>query len=77
MPDDLDPDALEPLYEQLAEILRREIDAGRITSRLPSEVTLTQRYGVSRGTVRKAVEILVNDGYVRVSRGRGTFILRR
>jgi DNA-binding GntR family transcriptional regulator len=30
-------------------------------------------YGVSRGTVRRAVEILTSEGLVRVSRGRGTF----
>jgi GntR family transcriptional regulator len=43
--------------------------------RLPSEATLTQRYGVSRGTAHRAVMILVEAGYVRISRGKGTFIV--
>jgi DNA-binding GntR family transcriptional regulator len=75
MGDDLDRDSPVPLYEQLAELLRAEIDAGRIQTRLPSELTLTQRYGVSRGTAHQAVLILVDTGYVRISRGKGTFIL--
>jgi len=74
---DLDPDSLTPLYEQLATVLREEIDAGRITSRLPSETSLVQQYGVSRGTVRRAVALLIDVGYAQVSRGRGTFVTKR
>jgi GntR family transcriptional regulator len=73
--DDLDPDSPVPYFEQLAGILRAQIETGRIRGKLPSETTLTQEYGVSRGTVRRAVELLINDGYVRISRGRGTFVL--
>jgi GntR family transcriptional regulator len=72
---DLDPDSPDPLYEQLAAVLRRDIDAGRITVRLPSELALTQHYGVSRGTAHRAVMILIEAGYVRISRGRGTFVI--
>jgi GntR family transcriptional regulator len=74
---DLDPDSLTPLYEQLAAVLRAEIDAGRIASRLPSETSLVQQYGVSRGTVRRAVALLIDAGYAQVSRGRGTFVTKR
>jgi DNA-binding GntR family transcriptional regulator len=72
--DDLDQDSPVPLYEQLAALLRADIDAARLTVRLPSEMTLTQRYGVSRGTAHRAVMILVDAGYVRISRGKGTFV---
>jgi len=58
-------------------VLREEIDAGRITSRLPSETSLVQQYGVSRGTVRRAVALLIDVGYAQVSRGRGTFVTKR
>ncbi len=51
-------------------LLRQDIDAGRITARLPSEMTLTQRYGVSRDTAHRAVMILIEAGDVRISRGR-------
>jgi GntR family transcriptional regulator len=73
--DDLDQDSPVPLYEQLAALLRADIDAHRITVRLPSEAALTQRYGVSRGTAHRAVMILVEAGYVRISRGKGTFVV--
>lgn len=75
MGDDLDQDSPVPLYEQLAALLRTDIDARRITVRLPSEVALTQQYGVSRGTAHRAVMILVEAGYVRISRGKGTFVV--
>jgi GntR family transcriptional regulator len=75
MTDDLDHDSPVPLYEQLAAVLRVEIDAGRIQTRLPAEMTLTQRYGISRGTAHRAVMILVEAGYARISRGKGTFVI--
>jgi GntR family transcriptional regulator len=73
--DDLDRDSPVPLFEQLAALLKAEIDAGRIAARVPSELTLTQRYGISRGTAHRAVMILVDAGYARISRGRGTFVV--
>ncbi|HBW21554.1 MAG TPA: GntR family transcriptional regulator [Actinobacteria bacterium] len=72
----LDRDSPDPLYEQLAAILRGRIEAGSITSRLPSETSLMQEYGISRITARKAVEVLAAEGLVRVSHGRGTFVIR-
>jgi len=75
MSDDLDYDSPVPLFQQLADLLRAQIDAGVITVRVPAELTLTQRYGVSRGTAHRAVMILVADGYARISRGKGTFVI--
>jgi DNA-binding GntR family transcriptional regulator len=75
MEDDLDRDSPVPLYEQLAGLLRAEIDSGRIQTRLPAEITLTQRYGISRGTAHRAIMILVEAGYARISRGKGTFVI--
>lgn len=75
MAHDLDYDSPEPLYEQLAALLRAEIDAGRITVRVPSELTLVQQHGVSRGTAHRAVMVLVEAGYARISRGKGTFVI--
>ena len=63
MADDLDHDSPVPLFEQLATLLRAGIDAGRIAVRVPSELTLTQQYGVSRGTAHRAIMILVDAGY--------------
>jgi DNA-binding GntR family transcriptional regulator len=75
MADDLDHDSPVPLFRQLADLLRAQIDDGRITVRVPAELALTQQYGVSRGTAHRAVMILVDAGYARISRGKGTFIV--
>lgn len=65
-----------PLYEQLAAILRDQISSGEITDMLPSESHLQQTHEVSRGTVRRALEILANEGLVFTIRARGTFVIR-
>jgi len=75
MSGDLDRDSPVPLYEQLAARLRADIDTGRLTIRVPSELTLVQEYGVSRGTAHRAVMILVDAGYAQISRGKGTFVV--
>lgn len=46
-----------------------------IGSFLPTEPELEQLYNVSRSTVRRAVALLVNEGLVRVTRGRGTEVV--
>lgn len=65
-----------PLYQRLRDdmldkITRREWQPG---AAIPTESELTQAYGVSIGTVRKAVETLVAEGLLERSQGRGTFI---
>jgi GntR family transcriptional regulator len=72
---DLDRDSPVPLYEQLAAVLRAAIEAGTLTARVPSEPTLVQQYGVSRGTAGRAVQILVDAGYVKISPGKGAFVI--
>jgi len=51
----IDHDAEEPLYLQLAAILRGQIEAGEITSRVPSVKTLTEQYGIAQGTAERAL----------------------
>jgi GntR family transcriptional regulator len=75
MAEDLDHESPVPLYEQLAGLLRAAIDGGRLTGRVPSEPTLVQQYGISRGTAGRAVQILVDAGYVKISRGKGSFVV--
>jgi GntR family transcriptional regulator len=63
-----------PLHEQLAAILRAQIASGEITDMLPSESYLQQQHGISRGTVRRAIAILADEGLVFTIRARGTFV---
>lgn len=65
-----------PLYEQLAVILRAKIQAGELQPRelLPSESYLMQEHGLSRDTVRHALDLLRDEGLVQTFAGRGTFV---
>ena len=68
--------AFEPAYAQLAGILRQSMAAGilRPGDQLPSEAQLVERYQVSPMTVRRAINILVDQGVVVAEQGRGTFV---
>ena len=65
-----------PLYVQVAEDLRYKILLGQWTegNQIPTEAELCKLYGVSRITVRKAVELLVNQKYLYRERAKGTFV---
>lgn len=62
-------------YYQIMEDLKELIMSGKISpgDRLPSENQLSAKYQVSRQTVRKAIAMLENAGYVYAEHGRGTF----
>ena len=64
-----------PKYFTLMEELKEEITSGRIQpgEKLPSENQLTERYSLSRHTVRKALGLLEQEGYVEACHGKGTF----
>jgi len=72
----IDRSSYEPAYAQLVNILRRQVAAGlfRPGDQLPSEAQLCQRYNVSPMTVRRAVNILSDQGVVSTAQGRGTFV---
>ncbi|HEX3742611.1 MAG TPA: GntR family transcriptional regulator [Bryobacteraceae bacterium] len=75
----LDKNLPVPLYHQLQRLLQAEIDSGKwhADEQLPNEAKLAERFGVSKITVRQAMEQLVDLGYVRREQGRGTFITKR
>ncbi len=70
----VDHDSPQPLYRQVAGILRGRIESGDITARLPSLKTITQEYGVSHITAEKAVALLREEGLVVVVVGRGAYV---
>lgn len=63
-------------YRQVADLLRDGIERGEYPpgSPLPSELDLASRFGVSRVTINRAVQLLRGEGLVRVLRGRGTVV---
>jgi GntR family transcriptional regulator len=65
-----------PLYHQLSQSLLTQITNGEFSpgDALPPERELTAVYDVSRITVRRAIDELENEGYVRREQGRGTFV---
>ena len=65
-----------PLYRQIRERLVHSLQAGewRPGESIPSEVELAARYGVSQGTVRKAIDALSADHLLVRRQGRGTFV---
>ena len=68
-----------PLYYQLENVLREKITSGAFESgeRMPTESDLIEEYGVSRITVRQALQALSNDGLIDRHQGRGTYIAAR
>jgi GntR family transcriptional regulator len=68
-----------PVYRQLADILRGRIESGDLEPGrpLPSYVTLMQEHGLARGTVGKAIGLLVDEGLVRIVPGRGAYVIPR
>ena len=75
-PEQLTSSTGSPLHAQLAAIIRKRIDAGDLQpgEGIPSESDLMQRFGISRGTVRRAIRTLVEEGYLTTRKGSGTYV---
>lgn len=87
MSGDIDRWSETPYKEQLAAIIRAQIQAGQIPAVetegepepvrwLPSEKYLMERYRVSRSTVRGALEVLRDGGWIETHRRRGSRVRR-
>lgn len=65
-----------PLYQQVRADLEQRVRKGTWTTgeRIPSEHQLCEEYGVSRITVRQALDTLVQQGVLQRAVGRGTFV---
>ncbi|MFD6175884.1 MULTISPECIES: GntR family transcriptional regulator [unclassified Isoptericola] len=71
-----DQNELLPLWRRTADTIADQIRAGLHPpgSRLPAERVLCETLGVSRVTLRKALQTLTDDGVLQASRGRGWFV---
>jgi GntR family transcriptional regulator len=72
------PDYPEPLWIQAATLIRDQIDTGVLKAggRLPPERELCQQLGISRVTLRKALNQLVDAGVLNASHGRGWYVAK-
>jgi len=68
----IDPDSGLPPYRQVANDMKTRIDAGALSGRLPTETELAADYGVAHGTLRKALALLREWGYIETSPGWGS-----
>ena len=68
--------ANDTLYKSIYKELKKKIIDGvyKIDDCLPSEEVLTKQYFTSRITIKKAMELLVNEGYIVRHPGRGTYV---
>jgi GntR family transcriptional regulator len=68
-----------PLYQQLQRALRDAIEDNRLApdEALPPERELAEEFGISRITVRKALDALVSEGMLTRRQGAGTFVTAR
>jgi GntR family transcriptional regulator len=65
-----------PLYYQLLVIVKKNIESGvwKPGQNIPTELELMDMYGISRSTIRQAILALVNDGYLRRDKSKGTIV---
>jgi GntR family transcriptional regulator len=72
----IDPNSALPLYHQLYEVLHDKIvnNAWQPGDLIPAEFELTDKYRVSRITVRRVLDMLAKEGLIKRERGRGTFV---
>lgn len=63
-----------PLYEQLTDRLRQHVSAQEPGGQMPTEEELVEMFGVSRSTVRKAIQRLVDESVLMRRQGMGTFV---
>jgi GntR family transcriptional regulator len=67
------------MYRQIADDLRRQIEAGELPpgAQLPTELELREKYDASRNTIRDAIRWLITRGLVETRPGQGTFVIER
>jgi DNA-binding GntR family transcriptional regulator len=77
--DRIDPIAPLPPYRQIADILRRRIEAGQYQpdTRIPTESELIEAFEVARTTARRAIAVLREEGFIYTVPQRGSYVARR
>ena len=73
---EIDRGSQEPIYRQLADIIRGRIESGRYPpgSTIPSIERIRQETGVAVMTIRNGIRVLIAEGWVLTVPGKGTFV---
>lgn len=64
-----------PMWRRVLGHLRQRVLAGEFPERLPSEKWLADEYGVSIGTIRKALAAMRADGLIETDKGYGSYVV--
>src|SRR6476661_8834100 len=74
---DLDRSSPVPLYYQVAQQIEHAINEGQLSpgDRLDNEISLAEQFGLSRPTMRRAIQELVDKGLLVRKRGVGTQVV--
>jgi GntR family transcriptional regulator len=69
----------QPMYQQIADDLRRQIESGTLKpgQQLPTEILLREQYNASRNTIRDAIKRLTSLGIVETRPGAGTYVSKK
>lgn len=72
----IDPNLNIPIYQQLVDAIRADIKKGALPdgTQLPTVQTLAEELGIARGTIKRAYDLLAQQGLVQLVQGRGTFV---
>ena len=73
---ELDASSIVPLYKQLKELILDDIKKGKLkpNQKIPTEQELSEKYQISRITVRKALAQLVDEEVLARKQGKGTYV---
>ena len=69
----------QPKYQLLQQWLRDQINSGEYTAnqQIPTELELAEQFGYSRQTIRQAISGLEQEGLLKRTPGRGTFVCQQ
>jgi DNA-binding GntR family transcriptional regulator len=75
----VDHESREPVYQQIADIIRGRIETGRYPpgTAVPSIERIRQETGCAVMTIRKAHRLLAEEGWVVIVPGKGTYVADR
>jgi GntR family transcriptional regulator len=73
------PREFTPYYQRVIDSITADIKSGRLKpgDRLPTTEQLVTQYGYSAGTIRRAIDALIDAGTLRGHRGVGVFVAER